>query len=79
LYSNANAVGYAWDEMRNSIQFSTSDGTSYSQNGNDGTPFYGEATIIITNGNVNTNNFAIQQINNTTYRLLFLTTATPGN
>ena len=79
LYSNANSVGYAWDEIRETIQFSTSNGTSSSQNGNDGTPFYGEATIIITNGNVNINNFAIQQVSATSYKLLFLTSSTPGN
>ena len=79
IYSNANVMGYAWDEMRYTCQFSTSNGTSSSQNGNDGTAFYGEATITISNTASANVNLAIQQVSATSYNFFFNNSSTPGN
>ena len=78
IFSNNAYNGWANDEMRCSIQFSTSNGTSNSVNGDNGSPFYGEATIIGTNNVVNTN-FAIEQVSNTSYKFYYYTGAYPGN
>ena len=72
-------MGFAWDEMRYTCQFSTSNGTSSSQNGNDGTAFYGEATITISNTASANVNLAIQQVSATSYNFFFNNSSTPGN
>ena len=79
-YSNSSIVGKPSDEMRCVIQFSTSNGTSSNINGNDATPFYGEATMI--SSNINSTSIATQQLTNvlnTVYLLYFNTGTSPGN
>ena len=78
INSNNYYSGNAADEMRCSIQFSTSNGSANTVNGDNGSPFYGEATITGTNNVVNTN-FAIEQVSNTSYKFYYYTGAYPGN
>ena len=70
--------GNVADEMNCFIQFSTSNAASYNILGNDGTPFYGEASVVITN-NINATSIAIQQTSLTSYSFYYYTGVYPGN
>ena len=78
INSNNFYSGSAIDEMRASLQFSTANGSLYESLGNDGTPFYGQCSLICTN-NINNTSFAIQQNSTTSYSFYYFTGSYPGN
>ena len=78
IVSNSGYTGQPWLEARAELQFSTSDGTNWYQNGNDGAHFYGACTMISTN-NIPASSIAILQNTSTSYSFYYYAPYQCGN
>ncbi len=78
VFSNALLGGNVKDELYCTVRFSTSNGTSYVRLGQNGAPFYGEASISQSLNFSQVAAFAVQQNSTTSYSFFFDTGPAPG-